>query len=303
MSCGFSQFNVPTCNVSIEKIQLMTEYSGLVTMFCSPNELFTVINDISIKVIDINEYQLNADLTYSLSYLRTLKAKKIEYYTECYDNDILYNVYEYILFLKDHNIKFNYHELFILSNVKDLDNAYWNGSYLTFGNGTINCRPLTSPAIIGHELTHALIQSIGGLKYYAQSGALNEAYADIFGVMFEFWLRNKRGIGFELGSECFFDHHSMRSFRDPNSCGQPAYMYDKYYCITEDDNAGVHINSGIINHLFYKMQLNKNIVDTFIIFIKVLYELNVNSTFMCFKQKIIKYLDEQQIMILNTAIY
>ena len=51
----------------------------------------------------------------------------------------------------------------------------------------------------------------------------------------------------------------MRSFVEPNSRGQPKYMYDIYYVdsniFNSEDNGGVHINSGIINHLFYQMQL------------------------------------------------
>lgn len=44
--------------------------------------------------------------------------------------------------------------------------------------------PLTgSLSVIGHELSHAVVQFSGGLVYRDQSGALNESFADVFGAL------------------------------------------------------------------------------------------------------------------------
>lgn len=302
-TCGFSKYHKTTMEeikIELHKVNLLTEYSGTVSIYLKKaitTELKTYIDNTIIRVIDVNENNLDHNLTYSLSYLRILRPKQIDINRSYFENDLLYNAYEYIEFLKSINIKFPYPELFILSGVKDLDNAYWNGSYLTFGNGTIYSNPLTSPAIVGHELTHAVIQNICNLHYFGQSGALNEAYADIVGVCFEFWLREKKSIGWELGNECYFDHHSMRSFVEPNSRGQPKYMYDIYYVdsniFNSEDNGGVHINSGIINHLFYQMQLKMDRKIILNIFIKILNKLKYNSTFFDFKYQMLKYLNSK----------
>lgn len=37
--------------------------------------------------------------------------------------------------------------------------------------------------VIGHELTHGIIQHTAELEYSFQSGALNESLADVFGTM------------------------------------------------------------------------------------------------------------------------
>lgn len=301
MNCGYSKYLsrekiVIMDTITIRKVWLHTEYSGTISMYMNDNNLETYNGNIHIKVIDINEHGLDPDCTYSLSYLRLLKAKKIDLEKSCFENDILYHAFEFIEFLKAYNIKFMYNELYILSGVKELDNAYWNGSYLTFGNGIYNySNPLTSPAIVGHELTHAVIQSICNLEYINESGSLNESYADIVGVMFEFHLKEKNNIGFELGTECYFDGHSMRSFKDPNSCNQPKSIRDPLYYRGSQDNGGVHINSGIINHLFYKLQLENDKKNILNIFIKVLYKMKHNSTFNDFKRLLLKYIQNRVI--------
>lgn len=300
--CGFSQaLSMP--KIVIQKRALQTEYSGLVHMYMTELDLFSVVEGVTIKVIDVNQYHLT-ESQYAMSFLRTLNPKKIESGT-CFANDVLYAVYSYIEFLKEYKIKFPYNELFILYGFQ-LDNAYWNGAYLVFGTGSNDIRPLTSPAIVGHEMTHALIQSINDLKYHGMSGALNEAYSDIFGVMFEFWIRERHeSFGFELGNECYFDGHSLRSFEHPNDCQQPSMMYDTYYCnpSSNNDNGGVHINSGIINHLFYNLQLKTDRKIIFEIFIKVLYKLHKDSDFFDFKRKLMKYLDGMQLCYLHQAIF
>ena len=38
-------------------------------------------------------------------------------------------------------------------------------------------------SVIGHEMSHGVVQFSGGLDYQGQSGALNESFADVFGAM------------------------------------------------------------------------------------------------------------------------
>lgn len=247
-------------------------------------------NGTTIRVIDVQESNIDVNLLYSYSELKRLPVKVVDPEEPEYASDCLVYAYEFINFLKDYNIKYPVHELFILMNVDNLENAYWNGYYLTFGNGITNrSRALVSPAIIGHELFHSVIQHSINLDYYGESGALNESYSDIFGVMFEFWLKEKnKGIGYELGSELFFDGHSMRSFVNPNKCGQPVSIRDPVFYRGHQDNGGVHINSSLSNHLFYKMQLIKDKKIVFNIFINVFFKLKHNSNFNDFKRILFK---------------
>ena len=69
---------------------------------------------------------------------------------------------------------------------RPLDNAYWNGKGMYYGNGSQAFSPLVKALdVAGHELTHGVIEATAGLRYIGQSGALNEALADIFGCMID----------------------------------------------------------------------------------------------------------------------
>ena len=67
-----------------------------------------------------------------------------------------------------------------------LANAYFNGSTQTMYFG--DAEPFAGALdVVAHEMAHGVIDTSipGGLLYFGQSGALNEAFADIFGEMAE----------------------------------------------------------------------------------------------------------------------
>lgn len=316
MNCGFAKHNsfiLEHDRIRLYKVKLNTQYSGTVPIYIlsqngSPRSpmgnnisLCSFNNGTTIKVVDINENNIDYNVLHPLSYLKMLKPKEININNCYYENDVLCNCYDYIDFVREYGFKFPYQDLYILTGAKELENAFWNGQYLTFGNGVSgSSKPLVSPAIIGHEMTHGLIQATCKLDYYSESGSINESYADIFGVMFEFWVAERRNsIGWELGTELFWDGHAMRSFTDPNSCEQPASIYDPLFYTGHLDNGGVHINSGIINHLFYRLQLTEDKKNIFKIFIKVFNKLKHNSKFNDFKRFLLEYTDKDQNEIIN----
>jgi Zn-dependent metalloprotease len=65
------------------------------------------------------------------------------------------------------------------------NNAFWNGQQMAYGDGDgMLILPSTrSLSVIGHELSHGVVQFSGGLIYQDQSGALNEHCADVFGAL------------------------------------------------------------------------------------------------------------------------
>ena len=106
--------------------------------------------------------------------------------------------------------------------------------------------------VVGHELTHGVIQYSANLIYQNQPGALNESFADIFGEMVEArttgrpdWL-----IGQALG-----DRRLMRNMANPAALTfdghrpYPTKMSEFIY--TQEDEGGVHVNSSIPNRAFY----------------------------------------------------
>lgn len=146
------------------------------------------------------------------------------------------------------------------------DNAFWNGERMVCGDGDgeVFERFTKSLTVIGHELTHGVIQYTSRFEYQGQAGALNESLSDVFGVLVEQkFLRQDAGQATWLvGAGLFTDQVSgsaLRSLKSPGTAydddvlgrdPQPATMAG--YVSTAADNGGVHINSGIPNHAFFR---------------------------------------------------
>ncbi|MBA2404375.1 MAG: M4 family metallopeptidase, partial [Bdellovibrionales bacterium] len=64
-------------------------------------------------------------------------------------------------------------------------NAAWAKTRFLFGAGKKNGLDgmVNAIDVVGHEYTHAVIQTSSNLKYEGQSGALNEHLADVFGAI------------------------------------------------------------------------------------------------------------------------
>lgn len=125
-------------------------------------------------------------------------------------------------------------------------NACWNNDFkiMVFGNADNYAGSLD---IVGHEATHGVVSSIGSqgvLMYQDQSGALNEAFADIFGEMVE--ARTRGTNDWLIGSEL---NNVLRSMANPAAYCQPETM--SQFIITTADYGGVHRNNGIINRAYF----------------------------------------------------
>ncbi|MGW7366757.1 M4 family metallopeptidase [Streptomyces sp. NPDC054841] len=61
-------------------------------------------------------------------------------------------------------------------------NAFWDGQKMVYGSGDDEFKPLSADLdVVGHEMTHGVVENTANLVYAGQSGALNEALADYFG--------------------------------------------------------------------------------------------------------------------------
>jgi Zn-dependent metalloprotease len=147
---------------------------------------------------------------------------------------------------------------------RNYNNAFWNGQQIAFGDGDGNLfQTFAVLTVIGHELSHAIVQYSGGLFYRDQSGALNESFADVFGSLTEQY-KNKQTVSeasWLVGENIFgpnINGVALRSMKAPGTAyddyilgkdPQPYHM--SLYVNTSSDNGGVHINSGIPNQAFY----------------------------------------------------
>ncbi len=136
-----------------------------------------------------------------------------------------------------------------------MDNAFWSGAAMFYGSGRDAFRELAASLdVAGHEMSHGVIQNSANLEYQGESGALNESYADIFGVMID---RDDWQLGEEVVNRNAFPSGALRDMANPNNGGsrlgdrgyQPATVSEQFF--GPEDNGGVHINSGIVNRAFY----------------------------------------------------
>jgi hypothetical protein len=143
-------------------------------------------------------------------------------------------------------------------------NAFWNGTRMVFGDGDgkIFGRFTASLDVIGHELTHGIVEHSAALIYTGQSGALNESVADVFGVLVaQFQAKQAAAeadwlIGAELllpgvaGTGLRNMLYPGTAYDDPRLGKDPQPADMSHFVQTRDDNGGVHYNSGIPNRAF-----------------------------------------------------
>lgn len=153
------------------------------------------------------------------------------------------------------------------------DNAFWNGSVMSYGDGSSNGNEgngffdaLTSIDVASHEIGHAVTTFTANLAYQRESGGLNEGFSDIWGAAVEHFAKgngsdtNPTDEVWLIGDE--IDRRSgsaaLRSMSNPTSLGQPDTYGGQFWqnpnCGTptqSNDYCGVHTNSGVLNYWFY----------------------------------------------------
>ncbi|WP_026351237.1 M4 family metallopeptidase [Hymenobacter aerophilus] len=141
------------------------------------------------------------------------------------------------------------------------ENAYWNGSVMTYGDGASTFKPLTALDVCGHEIGHAVCETTANLTYANESGAMNEGFSDIWGACVEAKAVTDYGLTgkstWDIGEQIMKNGGALRSMSNPNLYGQPDTYKGKYWQATTaspsnaNDQGGVHTNSGVLNYWFY----------------------------------------------------
>ncbi|MDH6622715.1 Zn-dependent metalloprotease [Streptomyces sp. LBL] len=129
-------------------------------------------------------------------------------------------------------------------------NAFWDGQKMVYGNGDDEYRPLSAGLdVVGHEMTHGVIEHSADLVYAGQSGAMNEAIADYFGNAIE---TDAYGIPANDPDAALLGQALCRTksarecaIRDMNDGRTTAKSFTGVGFGT--DNGGVHLNSTIFS--------------------------------------------------------
>ncbi|SNR57908.1 Por secretion system C-terminal sorting domain-containing protein [Lutibacter agarilyticus] len=138
------------------------------------------------------------------------------------------------------------------------NNAYampapYNMMAYGLGDG-VRMNPVVGLDVEGHEFTHMVVDNNGngGLAYEGESGALNESFADIFGVSVEFY----SGVNPDwfMGEDIMVSEPFLRSMSNPNDSNGPDTYNGTHWVDPSNldyDHGGVHTNSGVQNFWFY----------------------------------------------------
>jgi Zn-dependent metalloprotease len=117
--------------------------------------------------------------------------------------------------------------------------------HVAFGDGSGNASPFTSIDIVGHEFTHGLTQYTAALDYSGESGGLNEATSDIFGVMTDFHANSATPRpNYEIGER--ITGNRPRFMYDPSLDGKSDSCWSSGTAYKD-----VHYSSGVGNHFFF----------------------------------------------------
>ena len=152
------------------------------------------------------------------------------------------------------------------------DNAFWDGSRMTYGDGSSNGTVgngtfdiLTSLDVAAHEIGHAVCTNTANLAYQKESGAMNEAFSDIWAAAVESFAAPEKSvwlIGEDI--ERRTTSASLRSMSNPKAEGQPDtyggtnWVNPNCTPSSTNDYCGVHTNSGVLNHWFYILSVGKS---------------------------------------------
>ncbi|WP_444996740.1 M4 family metallopeptidase [Aliikangiella sp. IMCC44359] len=126
------------------------------------------------------------------------------------------------------------------------ENAFWNGSAMTFGDGRTTFYPLVSLDVSAHEVAHGFTEQNSGLVYSGKSGGLNEAYSDMSGEAAEFF--NNGTNDWLVGSQIFKGTGALRYMNNPTKDGRSIDKQSDY-----TSGMDVHHSSGVYNKAFYNL--------------------------------------------------
>ncbi|MBK8284234.1 MAG: M4 family metallopeptidase [Ahniella sp.] len=124
------------------------------------------------------------------------------------------------------------------------ENAFWNGSAMTFGDGATTFYPLVSLDVSSHEVSHGFTEQNSNLTYSGQSGGINEAYSDMAGEAAEFFMKGSND--WLVGADIFKGTGSLRYMNNPPQDGK---SIDNAANFTS--GMDVHHSSGVYNKAFY----------------------------------------------------
>ena len=127
---------------------------------------------------------------------------------------------------------------------RNYENAFWDGSAMSFGDGASYFYPLVSLDVSAHEVSHGFTEQNSNLAYSGQTGGMNESFSDMAGEAAEYYMRGSND--WLVGADIIKNGSSLRSMSNPPSDGR---SIDNAADFTS--SMDVHYSSGVYNKAFY----------------------------------------------------
>ncbi len=174
-----------------------------------------------------------------------------------------------------------------LGLIRWYNNAFWNGKNLHLGDGDGDKKgPKTYLDVIAHETGHAITSATSDLVYRWESGAMNEAFSDIWGACItNYAIKNDATI--QSAGDLIWRHGEradaagtikpgIRDLQNPLLFSQPSTYKSTFWqpgnydeCPVdilsgtgENDHCGVHTNSGVLNKWFFLITQGETFINT-----------------------------------------
>ncbi len=125
-------------------------------------------------------------------------------------------------------------------------NAFWDGTAMTFGDGGSTFYPLVSLDVSAHEVSHGVTEQRSGLQYSGESGGMNEAFSDMAGEAAENYMHGSND--WMVGADIFKGAGALRYMDRPSKDGS---SIDHASDMTS--GMDVHYSSGVYNKAFYTL--------------------------------------------------
>lgn len=149
-----------------------------------------------------------------------------------------------------------------------LQNAMWWKKRMTFGDGepNLSIEPYNSLDISAHEMGHAITETTCDLVYQWESGAMNESFSDIWAACITDYARPNYSLinesTWRIGEKVkpnflpagIRDMANPGLFNDPSAYKNPLWQPASLPTCRDfenQDNCGVHTNSGVLNKWFF----------------------------------------------------
>ncbi|MYW67526.1 M4 family peptidase [Streptomyces sp. SID8379] len=145
----------------------------------------------------------------------------------------------------------------VVANGQPYNNAFWDGQKMVYGQGGGDYRTFSADTdVVGHEMTHGVVEHTANLVYAGQSGAMNEALADYFGNAIDLEANNVSMddpdaglLGEDLCTTLSPRECALRDLNDGKTTSK-----DFIGVTYRGDNGGVHLNSTIFSGALWDMR-------------------------------------------------